>query len=102
MDSTYLFAKRSARRHLPILVMLSDLFRRKVQYKRQWPVLFLLFIMKTTIYKVLSSKSQCECSIIYSVCGRYDYINLEVFFSKEEKGKKTNYTEYPFFREAGL
>lgn len=64
MYSTYSFAKRSSRRQLPILVTLFDLFHRKVQSKRQWPVLFLLFIMKTIIFKVLSSKSKCELFIL--------------------------------------
>lgn len=66
MYSTYSFAKMSSKRELPVLVTLFDLFHRKEQCKREWPVLFLLFIMKTLIFKVLSSKSKCECSIIYS------------------------------------
>jgi len=57
MDSSYSFAKMSARKQLPVLVVVSDVFCRKAQCKKQWPVLFLLFIVKTVIYKVLSSKS---------------------------------------------
>ena len=101
MDSSYSFAKMSARKQLPVLVVVSDVFCRKAQCKKQWPVLFLLFIVKTVIYKVLSSKSwMWMFHYLFSVGDRYVYVNLEVFFPKKTKEKAQLY-RIPFFFQGG-